>query len=661
MRRSGFAGLACAMLACAPMAHAQVPTPMDFARHPAISEVSMSPDGRHVALAIPGESGLETELKVLSVDGSEGPSLLRFGKLQHVSDVHWTTDRQLVLARAQTEPLRAKPVSLGQLFSSDLTGRQQNVLFGYFADDGGHSGRRKDHGFAELVKVLDREPGKVLVSFRCWDCGEEPDTTIFKVDTVTGSRREIERAKGSVVFLFDNAGVPRVKVGSDRNDNPVVEYRPTAASQWQPMPKAMVGHTIGGGRFATDDDTLYAAVYDDGGPSRMYRLVLSTGKREKLAGRDDVDIGDYEVGGRDGVPFAVVYDAGEPGVEYLDPDSEWSALHAGLMKAFPGELVSFLDFSRDNRKVLFSTRGDRQPVNFYIFDRDTGKMVLVAESRPWLAPGQLAPSRAIEFQSRDGLKLFGLYTAKDDATRPLVVIPHGGPHGIYDAWGYDPDAQFFASRGYGVLQVNFRGSGGRGADFVRAGYREWGGKVQDDISDGVKWLVDQHLADPGRACTFGASFGGYAALMQPIRNPGMYRCAVGYVGVYDLAIMKKEGDIPGTGLGRRYLERVLGSDDEALAAASPARNAAKVGVPVFLAQGRIDTRVPMDQFRALTKAFAANGVKVETMVAPGEGHGFYKPENQAELYRRAGEFVSANTTPGAAAAAGAPSAGAGTE
>jgi dipeptidyl aminopeptidase/acylaminoacyl peptidase len=649
MRRSGFARwsrtllLACAPLACMPHAHALVPTPLDFARHSSISEVSMSPDGHYVALAVPSDNGMETELRILRIDGSEGPRVLKFGKQQHVADVYWTTDRQLVLARAKTEPLRAAPLSYGQLFSSDIDGKEQHVLFGYFADDGSHSGRRKDHGYAEVVDVLDGEPGKVLVSFRCWDCGEEPDTVIFKVDTVTGSRREIERADGSVRFVFDNAGVPRIRVGSDDNDIPVVAYRPTPTSQWQPMPKAMVGHSIGGGRFAADNDTLYAAVFDDGGPSRMYRLRLSTGAREKLAGADDVDIGGYEFGGRGGVPYAVVYDAGAPGVEYLDPDSEWSALHAGLMKAFPGQLVSLESFSRDNRKVLFSARADRQPVNFYVFDRDTHKMTVVAESRPWLKPEQLAPSRAIEFQSRDGRKLFGFYTARDDTARPLVVIPHGGPHGVYDTWGYDPDAQFFASRGYGVLQVNFRGSGGRGQAFERAGYREWGGKVQDDISDGVKWLVANHLADPGRICTFGASFGGYAAMMQPIRNPGMYRCAVGYVGVYDLAIMKKEGDIPGTRWGRRYLDRVLGSDDEALAAASPARNVDKVGVPVFLAQGRIDRRVPMDQFRALTKAFAATGVKVETMVVPGEGHGFYKPENQAELYRRADAFISANT------------------
>ena len=312
------------------------------------------------------------------------------------------------------------------------------------------------------------------------------------------------------------------------------------------------------------------------------------------------------------------------------------------MKAFPGQLISFDGFSRDNNKVLFSAHSDRQPASNYLYDRTTKKLLQVAESRPWIKPEQLAPTRSIEFQSRDGRKLFGFHTARDDSKRPLVVIPHGGPHGVHDAWGYDGDVQFFASRGYGVLQVNFRGSGGRGKDFEEDGYLEWGGKMQDDIADGVKWLIANKLADADRICTFGASFGGYAALMQPIRNPGMYKCAAGYVGVYDLGIMKKEGDINDTRFGRRYMDRVLGTDDAILAANSPARNVDRIGVPVFLAQGSLDQRVPMQQFNALKKALSAAGIEVDSMVAQGEGHGFYKPENRAELYRRVDAFIAGN-------------------
>ncbi len=219
------------------------------------------------------------------------------------------------------------------------------------------------------------------------------------------------------------------------------------------------------------------------------------------------------------------------------------------------------------------------------------------------------------------------------------AVEKGGPHGPYDTWGYDSDVQFLASRGYAVLQVNYRGSGGRGRAFMERGYGEWGGKMQDDIADGVRWAIDEGLVDADRICTYGASYGGYAAMMQPIRYPALYKCAIGYVGVYDLEVMKQEGDITDRASGRRYLDRVLGTDTARLKAWSPAQNVDSITIPVLLVQGNIDKRVPMEQFDALRKAFEARGVPVETLVARGEGHGFYKPENRAELYRRMEAFL----------------------
>ena len=175
--------------------------------------------------------------------------------------------------------------------------------------------------------------------------------------------------------------------------------------------------------------------------------------------------------------------------------------------------------------------------------------------------------------------------------------------------------------------------------------------MQDDLADGVHWAIDNHLADPARICTFGASYGGYAALMQPIRYPDLYKCAIGYVGVYDLKVMKTEGDIRETATGRRYLDRVLGTDDSVLTAWSPAENVSRIKIPVFLIGGMVDRRVPMAQFNALKSAFTANGTPIETMLGSGEGHGFYKPENRAELYRRMDAFLSKYIGAGAAPAA----------
>lgn len=640
MSQLGIGGIAALLVSlCLPL-HAQTLPVEDFARHAEILDVSLSPDGKHVALTALTADGMETQLQIVPLDGSGKTQTLRFGPRNHVTDVAWITDEQIVVSRARMEPLLARPYSLGELMTADIHGKNQKTLFAYMRDTFTRRGQRKDEGYASLVKVLDDQPGKALVSFSCWACGETPDTVIFSIDTLTGKRTEVERVAEQASFVFDRNGVARVMAARNDDDEPILSYRPTAASTWMPMPKALAGYSMGNGSFETDNNMLFALVSDSGEPAQLYGLDLAAGTRSKLAGRDDVGVAYLLDSGRNGVPFAVVHDAGKPSIRYLDPASPWAGLHAGLMKQFPGELVRFIGFSRDDSIVLFAVESDRHPGAYYVFDRTQMKVQLIAEVAPWIKPGQLAPVRSLEFKARDGGVLFGFLTSRGTGPQPMIVMPHGGPHGVYDRWQYDADAQFLASRGYAVLQVNFRGSGGRGENFIKQGWREWGGRIQDDIADGVRWAIEQKIADPARICTYGASFGGYAALMNPIRYPELYRCAVGYVGVYDLDVMRQEGDITRIRSGRRYLDRVLGTDPQTLASNSPARLVDKIRIPVMLIQGKDDVRVPMAQFDALKDAFGAAGVPVETLVIDGEGHGFYKPENRAELYRRLEAFLA---------------------
>lgn len=651
MDRNAWAALAALLLAVASFAaSAQVPAE-DFARHAEISSASLSPGGGYVALAIPSEDGMETRLQVVKLDGSGDTQELRFGKQQHVSDLTWSDDDQIVVSRAKMEPLKARPYSYGELLSSDVQGKNQETLFAYVPDTGNKRGRRKDRGFATIVKVLDDRPGMVLVDFTEWAQtrgDQDLATSIYEVDTRTGHREMVEQTGETATFMFDHAGKARLKVTTDDNNDPVLAYRPVAGGEWRPVPESLAGYSMRLLYVEPDNNTAYATIVDKGEPAQLYKVDLAKGTRQRLAGRDDVEISDVLYAGRDGAPFGVVYTEDKPSVVYLDPASEWAQLHAGLLRAFPGQMVSFLDWTRDNGKVLFMAWSDRNPGAYYLFDRGSKQLQLVNELMPWIKAASLAPSKPISFQTRDGLTLHGLYTAPPGAgTKPLVVMPHGGPHGPYDSWGYDSDAQFLASRGYAVLQINYRGSGGRGRSFLESGYGQWGGKMQDDVADGVQWAISQKLADPARICTYGASYGGYAALMQPIRYPDLYKCAIGYVGVYDLDIMKSEGDVNDRASGRLYLDRALGTDEAILKAWSPARNVDKINIPVFLVQGSIDQRVPMDQFNALKNAFAARNVPVETMVGQGEGHGFYKPENRAELYRRMEAFLGKYIGPGA--------------
>jgi len=625
-------------------AWAQTPTAEDFAKHAEVQEVSLSPDGKYIAMAIPSTDGMETQLHIVTLDGSGKTQALRLGRQQHVTNIVWTADDRVVVARAKMEPLEARPYSYGELMSTDVTGKSQETLFAFIPDTVAQRGRRKDEGFASVVKVLDSEPGKILVDFTAWGDhrgDEDLTTSVYKVDTRTGNRQEIEQSKETATFMFDHSGRARLRVTTDRNDNPVLMYRPGAGNEWVPVPKTLAGYSMSLVYVEPDDNTAYATITDGGEPAQLYKVDLAKGTRSLVAGRSDEEISRVLYAGRGGAPFGVIYDEAKPSVQYLDPSSEWARLHAGLLKLFQGQMVSFINWSRDNSKGLLYVWSDRNPGSWYVLDRgENNKIRLVNEAMPWIKSAGLAPSIPISFKTRDGITLHGLYTAPAVGNNlPMVVMPHGGPHGPYDSWGYDSDAQFLASRGYGVLQINFRGSGGRGRNFMQSGYGEWGGKMQDDLADGVLWAINGKLADPERICTYGASYGGYAALMQTIRYPELYKCAIGYVGVYDLQIMKKEGDITDRASGRRYLDRALGTDEAKLRAWSPAQNVDKIRVPVFMAQGSIDRRVPMEQFEALQGAFKSAGRPLETMVAQGEGHGFYKPENRAELYRKIAAFL----------------------
>lgn len=638
-------------LALAAPIRAQTPSAQDFSKHSEVNEVTLSPDGKYVAMAVPSDDGMETQLHIVPLDGSNGTQALRFGRQQHVTDVIWSADDQIVVARAKLEPLKARPFSYGELMSSDIKGKNQSTLFAYVPDAGVSKGRRKDKGFASIVKILEAEPGYALVAFTAWPSrmgDEDRSTTIYKVDTRSGTRQQVEYNREPTTFQFDHTGQARLRITTDKNDDPVLAYRPKPGDDWIPVLKSLAGYSMSLLHVDSDDNTAYATITDRGEPAKLYRIDLAKGTRTLLAGRDDQSIARILYAGHDGAPFGVIYDEGKPAIEYFDNASDWAKLHAGLIKAFPNQLIDLNDWSRDNNKVLFTVWGDRNPGAWYVLDRNTNKVQLINEAKPWIKSETLSPSTPISFQTRDGMTLHGLYTAPSSGgARPMIVMPHGGPHGPYDSWGYDSDAQFLASRGYAVLQINYRGSGGRGRDFMESGYKEWGGKMQDDIADGVKYAIDNKLADSARICTFGASYGGYAALMQPLRYPELYKCAIGYVGVYDLQIMKKEGDVKDSASGRRYLDRVLGTDEAKLKAWSPAQNVEKIKVPVFLAQGSIDRRVPMEQFNAMKSAFQARGTPVETMVASGEGHGFYKPENRAELYRKMEAFLAKYIGPGA--------------
>jgi dipeptidyl aminopeptidase/acylaminoacyl peptidase len=637
---------ASAVLLSLPPVYAQKIPAEDFAKRPEAWEVALSPSGEYVAFAVPTADGMETTLEVTKLATGKS-QIMRFGRQQHVSGIYWTSDEQLVVSRAEMEPLKARPTSQGELYTTDVNSKNQDVLFGFVPDSETKRGKRKDQGWSSIAKVLHNEPGMALVDFTCWNCGAEPDTVIFKVDTRTGERKEWERGDMLASYEFDQTGEARLRTTWDGDDEPVLAYRREKGAEWTALPKALAGRTIYNSRFAPDNNTLYALVADGLEPAQAYQIDLKAGTRTKIAGNPDVAISGFMYEGLGGIPFAVTYNASKPSLQYINPNSEWAKLHASLMPAFPGSMLTFNSFSRDGNKVMLAVWSDRNIGSYYVYDRASKQLQKIIDYKPWLKPEAMAQTRPVEFTGKEGQKLFGFYTAKGPGPRPLIVMPHGGPIGPYDSWGFDPDAQYLANRGYGVLQVNFRGSGGRGEEFERAGWQQWGGGIQDDINAGVKWAVANNLADPSRICLYGASFGGYSALMQPILNPGMYKCAIGYVGVYDLPMMRKDWMKGGNKRRIRVNDRMHGSDPAMLADWSPALRAGEVKVPVLLVHGSDDKTAALSHYKTMNAALAAAGNPAETFLATGEGHGFVKPENITELYKRMEAFLAKHIGPGA--------------
>jgi dipeptidyl aminopeptidase/acylaminoacyl peptidase len=311
--------------------------------------------------------------------------------------------------------------------------------------------------------------------------------------------------------------------------------------------------------------------------------------------------------------------------------------------------VYFVSSNDDEDKYIVRTYGDKSLGDYHLYDKTTDELSYIGDPSPWLEEAYMASMNPIKYQSRDGMTIHGyltlpagydMETAKD---LPVVVNPHGGPW-ARDTWGFNPEVQFLANRGYAVLQMNFRGSTGFGREFWEASFREWGKKMQDDITDGVNWLVEKGIADEERVAIYGASYGGYATLAGLAFTPDLYACGVDYVGVSNLFTFM--GTIPPywEPYKKMMYEMVGDPENEAdslmLRSASPVFHADKITSPLFVAQGAQDPRVNVDESDQMVAAMKERGVDVEYMVKENEGHGFRNEENRFEFYRAMEEFLA---------------------
>lgn len=321
------------------------------------------------------------------------------------------------------------------------------------------------------------------------------------------------------------------------------------------------------------------------------------------------------------------------------------ALQQSLDAALPENHVNLIiGRSRDSRRILVDSYSDRHPTTYYIFDREAGELSPFARTKPWLPPELMAPMRAMQFKTRDGLTLDGYITlplSYDSKTPlPLIALPHGGPW-VRDSWGFDARAQFFASRGYAVFQPNYRGSTGYGRTISVEPQYDFR-KMHDDVTDGVKALIASRIADPHRVAIVGASFGGYLALAGVAFEPDLYRCAVTVSGVFDIESLIEDDRRNANHYRRAGLQDAFGDprvNREKFEAISPLRSVALIKSPVFVAHGEDDRNAATAQSRRLVRAFASVGVENESLFLKYEGHSIAALKNRVELYTRIEAFL----------------------
>lgn len=649
-----------AFLLAGPATAADIPV-RDFARFAQYSNAKLSPNGDYVAVAMPIDD--QTALAVVRIgEAKYSGDLLRFSREEHVADFWWVSENRVVTTIARRFGSLDFPHLTGELFGMDADGRNRDYLFGFRGATYGGRVISKDtyaRAAAWMIDPTPREPSSALVRIQDFSSGRDAEyQAVHRIDVRTGKTQFVLRPPEPYLrsFLTDANGQVRYAAGSDDRFVPLAySYEPTSKHWTRVRSPDRPDAVIWPLSYSDGESASYLWSNEgDGDHYCIVRHAIDSGERRPAFCKPGESVEGAFLTADGSRPYAAIVKTGIPELHIISPELPEARLVAALAKLLKGQALDQITTSLDGSKMMFRAYSDRNPGEYFLFERQTKKLKFLFAARPWIDPAQMAERRPIHFRTRDGRQVHGFLTLPKGVapdTLPMVVNPHGGPIGISDQWGWDADAQLFASRGYAVLQVNFRGSGGYGERHELAGKQQWGTGMIDDITDGVRYVLSEKVADPRRICIYGGSFGGYAALMSAVREPDLYRCAIGYVGVYDLKHFKRLTDVNEFQRGKNYLKDWLGDTKEIERDQSPLTHIDKLKAAVMIVHGEEDKRVPFDQAKRLRSALEDRDYPYEWLVKAQEGHGFWKEEHRVELYEKMLAFLDKHIGKGAVPAA----------
>ena len=640
---------------------AALPQVSDFFRRPLIASPRLSPDGKRIAMLVSIKDG-RTELAVADTQTPQNRVVVARFDDGDVRDFQWVNDRRLVFRAIDYQAPLGEQFGAG-LYAADVDGSGFTFLVGRGRnfESTGHVAIRPlrwNHVLSQTIR--DGSDDVLVLRHNLHYRNEAGSTTPLRLNTRTRATKELiddapDNANG---WVFDRAGLPHAVTSIDLQGHARVLRRKSGQRGWDEIASYNIFDPKADGftPVAVDmDGTLIVSALrnDRERTSALYRLDTQAGKLDAkpflaLMGYDYNGTLTFDQPSRKLVAANYLSDAA--GTAWLEPSLQALQDRVDALLTNTNNALTCGHACLDQARFVVTAVSDRQSPVYFLFDKTKqGKdsLSLIGASRPWLDSTAMAEQEVARFDSRDGLSIPVYYTKpRGKGPWPTVMLIHGGPYVRGSAWGWSADAQFLASRGYLVVEPEFRGSTGYGARLFLAGWKQWGLKMQDDITDATNWAVAKGLADPTQVVIAGASYGGYATMMGLVKEPNLYRAGINWVGVTDIDLMYSIdwSDFDGSTWQRYGMPRLVGdrvADKAQLDATSPLKRAAEITKPVLMAYGTKDLRVPLPHGTKMRDALKAAGkVDVEWVEYEEEGHGFLLEKNRVDFWSRVEKFLA---------------------
>ena len=595
----------------------------DFFKNPEKSSYQISPDGGFYSFMAPYKNRMNIFIQKI---GDSSATQLTFEEARDIAGYFWPNNEQIV-------------------FLKDEGGDENFHLFGVNIDGSNPISFTDFDGVrAQIIDDLPDQKDFVVIGLN------KRNKQVFdpyRLNLKTGETSMLAKNPGNIQgWMFDHDGKLRIATAIVDGVNQSILYRENEEDEFKTIITTNFKEGFNPQFFTFDNKNIIGSSNLGRDKSVIVEFDPITAKEVRvLYANDNYDVNGVGYSRKRKVITAAYFESWKSERHYFDSTSK--AIFEKIQKQLSGYEIGITAINKDENIIILRTYSDKSLGSYYIYNSDDDKMEKIVEVSPWIDENEMSNQLPIDYQSRDGLKINGYltlpkgYNMENAKNLPVVINPHGGPW-ARDSWGFNPEIQFLANRGYAVLQMNFRGSTGYGRRFFEASFKKWGREMQDDVTDGTQWLIDKGIADSSRIAIYGGSYGGYATLMGLVKEPQMYAAGVDYVGVSNMFTFMKTIPPYWEPMLEMMYEMVgdVEKDSAMLREVSPVFHVDKIKAPLFIAQGKNDPRVNVDESDQMVKAMKDKGIKVEYLVKNNEGHGFRNEENKFDFYRAMEKFLN---------------------